>query len=183
MKLVYKRSTALAVVFSIVLLVTACPFSKDQVRTVISSVNRAIPLLQAAGVDTTDANEIIRLMNEFDANPTAATLSAVTLLFDRMVAKAQTIPEQGKRTVVIVILVAANIALSALAEKYTKIETENPTDPRVGAPAVRMTIRRFASRGNWRCRAAGTVGKYETGQYMPMEMCKKHPDNSVVETR
>lgn len=174
-----QRILALVLILSLVSFNIGC----DNAKTVIKYVNRAIPLLTAVGVDISDAREVIDLMNQFDQNPTAAILSATTLAFDRMVAKAQQIPEKGKRTVVMVILVGANIALQELADKYFAKATEKPDDPRLGAPAVRMQIRRFAQKKRWTCRAAGTVGKYQAGQYMPMEMCKKFPDNSVVETQ
>lgn len=179
MKLITKRIVVLVLVLSLSSFNIGC----DNAKTVIKYVNRALPLLTAVGVDISDAREVIDLMNQFDKDPSAAILSATTIAFDRLVAKAQQIPEQGKRTVVMVILVGANIALQELADKFFEKSLAKPDDPRLGASSVRMQIHRFSQKKSWTCRAAGTVEKYQAGQYMPMEMCKKFPDNSVVETQ
>lgn len=175
-----KRAIATIIIASLLSFAGTC---EQKASTVISYVNKAIPLLTASGVDISDAQDVIRLMNEFQTNPTAATLSAVTLAFDKTVAKAQTISNQGKRTAVIVILVAANIALTSLAEKLLNKAAENPTDARLGAPATRMQIRRFANKPKWQCKATARVENYKAGDLMPMEMCKKYPDSGVVETQ
>lgn len=174
-----RRLTALVLVLALLSFNTSC----DGAKTVIKYVKRAMPLLSAAGVDLSSAQEVINLMTQFETNPSAAILSATTIAFDRLVVKAQQIPEQGKRTVVLVILVAANIALQELANKWLDKELENPNDPRLGAPTTRASIRRFAVKSQWNCRATSNLGKYKAGQYMPMEMCKKYPENAVVETQ
>lgn len=174
------RAIALLVIISLLSFAGTC---EQKASTVITYVNRAIPLLTASGVDISDAQEVIRLMNEFQTDPTAATLSAVTLAFDRTVAKAQKIQDQGKRTAVIVVLVAANIALTSLAQKYLTKANENPGDPRLGAPVVKMQIKRFANKAVWQCQATATIEKYSAGDFMPMEMCKKFPDSGVVVTQ
>ncbi len=166
-----------------VMLIVAMLANCGGINTIISSVKKAIPLLQSVGVDVSSANEVISLANQFETDPNAATLGALTLAFDRLVMQAQAIPDSTKRTVVLVILVAANVALQSLAEKYVNRMEARPDDERLGAPMVRATIRSYAKRPRWQCRTSGPIEKYKAGQYAPMEICKKYPDNTQVETR
>jgi len=182
MKFLFKPNRAIASII-ILSLLSLAPSCEQNANTVIKYVNRALPMITAVGIDISDAREVIDLMNQFQNDPKAATLSAATLAFDKLVAKVQTIPNTGKRTAIMVLLVSANIALQELAEKYFERAVDNPDDPRLGTPAVRMQIRRFSQKKRWICRAAGPIGKYKAGQFMPMEMCKKYPDSSVVETQ
>lgn len=168
------RALALFLTLTLTLASIAC--DSASINTVIKYTQRALPLLSAAGVSLANAQQVIDLSKQFQTNPQAATLSAITLAFDRLVAEAQGIPEQGKRTAVLVALVAANIALQELADKYLARVAANPNDPRLGAPQVRATLRHRAQREPWACRNA------QTGKFEKMEFCKAHPERSVVET-
>jgi hypothetical protein len=170
-----RRSLALSLILSLLLWTVSC--GSADINTVIKYTQRALPLLSAAGVDLANAQQVIDLANQFQADPQAATLAAITLAFDRVIAQAQGIPDQGKRTVVLVALVAANIALHELADKYLALLNANPGDPRLGAPRERMTLSQRARRKPWACRNS------QTGKFEKMRFCEKNPSISTVETR
>jgi hypothetical protein len=148
--------------------------SCDKLKTVTSSVKRAIPLLQAEGISVKNADEVLRLITLFDADPQAATLDALTLAFDGLTADAREIANPTKRTVVLVVLVGANIALQAMAEEYIKKVSVTAA---MSVGAQDNNLRGFASREKWQCRSS------QTGRYVPMSYCKEHPDVSTVESR
>jgi len=168
-----RKRWVIAPLLVLALFISACQVTIDDV---ISSVEAAVPLLQAEGVDTKLATDVLDLARKFKTDPTAATLEACTIAFDKLTARAQQIANPTKRTAVLVALVAANITLQKLAQKYLTLSTRHPSDTRLGGANTRVALSKVAHRAAWRCRDASG------GQYRDMEFCKAHPDTSVVET-
>jgi hypothetical protein len=145
-------------------------------RDVVSALNDISPLLQQAGVSTAKLTQAISIANQLvtsfennqDADTVALTSSLITA-FNALAAESELITNQHTRTLVIVSLGIANVALHYIAN-----HVERTASGRLGANHV---IPRFNKQKVWACRDA------QSGQYRKMSYCRAHPDVTVVETR
>lgn len=147
-------------------------------RDVVSALTDIQPILQQAGLPTDKVAQAITLGNKLvtyleggtTTNPDViATISGLISAFNQLAAQTDLITNQHIKTLVIVSLGIANVALH-----YISNHVERQASGRLGAS---HTIAIFNKQKVWACRNA------QTGRYEKMSFCKAHPDVTTVETR
>lgn len=172
---------ALLVVSAFLLTQTACPKSEHDrnvafARSFLSST-RAVeaiivadrPDLQAKWDKVIDnAGKLVEAVAASDSTSTAKLIRDILPTFNE-VAAAFT----NNRNFLIAIAVG-EVALDFFIAQFP----QNAVMASRGDP-----VAVFRNRAKITCRASGPVEKYKAGQYAPMSICEKYPDNTEVERR
>ena len=184
------HAAAILLMVAVVLTQTACPNNQsiEQIKTdagkiakqVVGGLNDTIPIFQANGLDASQlirardyGNQLISKLESTDGENSGPLLTSLINTFSGIVAQTEIIRDPKVRTIVLVSLAVANIALRRLADKLDDAEAVVGR----GASPDLTTARAFKARKPWRCRNS------QTGRYATMDFCKGHPDISQVETR
>lgn len=162
---------------------TACPESKNlasYAHEVVGVIDDVVPIFQANGLPTarlTQARGIAAKLEiafrENQSQEALALVSALIPVFQQIVGETTGISNGTTRTIVLVSLAVANVALRRIADKLA----EQPVPESVSASAEAQTVAAFRASKKWRCRNSAT------GRFESMSYCKKNPATSEVETR
>jgi hypothetical protein len=189
------HAVAFLLVAAVVLTQTACPKqSVEEIKTeagkiakeVVGGINDTIPIFKANGLDITQlvrardyGQQLITALETTDGSGSGPLLTSLINTFSGIVASTDVISNPRTRTIILMSLAVANIALRRLADKLDDIFVSSGGGQGAAAGMshdVRVA-RAFKRRPVWRCRNS------QTGQYAKMEFCKAHPDVSQIETR
>jgi hypothetical protein len=190
------RSHAVAMVLVVIVMFQlACPKqSIEEVRTeagkiakeVVGGLNDTIPIFQANGLDITQlvrardyGQQLITALETTDGSGSGPLLTSLINTFSGIIASTDVISDPRVRTIVLVSLAVANIALRRLADKLDDaIATVGAGGMGAAAgSADARTARAFKRRPAWRCRNS------QTGRFATMDFCRAYPAISQVETR
>jgi carboxylesterase type B len=141
-----------------------------------------MPLMAAAGINITHVQQAAeigdRLVQALTAkdNPTAIQLTSQLIsAFEAVVREVNVIHDQKARTLIMVALAVANVALHHIADVLDEESAKVPAAMRGRVAAETELIADFKRKRAWRCRSA------VTGKFMVMDFCQKNPATSVVE--
>lgn len=173
---------ALIIVMSVYQL--ACPRTRLVVygRTTADALRETSMILRSAQLSTVRVDQAAEIADRLVAaltakdNPTA--IEQTTLLitaFQGIVIEVNLIRHPATRTMVLVALAVANVALHHIAEALAVEGAKIPAAAR-GRVVGTQVVEEFMRRPKWRCRSA------KSGRFEKMSFCKANPDLSVVET-
>lgn len=125
-----------------------------------------------------------------DADGLALTAALIDVFENEVVADVDLIKNQTTRTVVMVAVAVARVALTQLSAAIDKVITVaevyrisipgvtafQSSDAQTKAEAAKAKIKAFKKKKQWRCKNA------VTGRFEKMDFCKAHPETSVVIT-
>lgn len=181
-----RKTAAIGVLASLLLLTTACPQKGDVLpwaREVVAGLKDAQNIFTANGYNLSKLNTAIDLGNQLiteleKPDDPATQENKVRLVanligrFEELVSESNRINDPKIRTIVLVTLAISNAALRRIADKLDDVPV---SVMRTASPQI-ANIRRFKERPLWRCRSS------QSGRFAAMKFCEQHPDVSQVET-
>lgn len=185
------RKTLTALLLCSAILLQGCAFNfASAARTVGRSAGLAIPVVQSlvdsgecrrcANIITVlqriedDSSILAQAFEQHDNTTALEKAAAITRSLEQLIAVDSKLIPQGKRTLVLALLAAADIAISEIAN-HTQKEADAPTKVVLSRSADAQVMIKYAAKPRLQCRSS------ITGRFEKMDYCKANPNNSTVE--